>query len=108
MLAVGEAATNAIKHGVNGRGAIYGDRDRIIARVCDSGPGIRSEDVPAAVLTPGYSTKVSLGMGYTLMLELVDTIWMSTGPEGTVVQLEKLVHPSEIPDATLLAALERF
>ena len=36
--------------------------------------GIKPDDLPATILKPGFSTKVSLGMGYTLMLELVGLI----------------------------------
>ena len=34
-------------------------------------------------------------MGYTIMLELADRLWLSTGPEGTILQIEKRVHPEE-------------
>jgi CheY-like chemotaxis protein len=93
VLATGEAVTNAIKHGVEGRCAVYAVTDHVTVRVSDRGPGIRAESLPASVLIPGYSTAVSLGMGHTLMLQLVDRVWLATGPDGTVVQLESWVHP---------------
>jgi DNA-binding response OmpR family regulator/anti-sigma regulatory factor (Ser/Thr protein kinase) len=108
VLAVGEAATNTIKHATEGRCYLFLTADRVIARVSDRGPGIRAEDLPSALLMPGFSTKVSLGMGYTLMLQLVDRLWLSTGTGGTVVQLEKWIHPEEHQNIPLLAALERF
>jgi anti-sigma regulatory factor (Ser/Thr protein kinase) len=107
-LAAGEAATNAIKHGRNGRCALWTAPDRLVARISDEGPGIRPEDLPATLFQPGFSTKVSLGMGYTLMLELVDCMWLSTGPQGTIVQLEKRLHPEEASAELLAALLERF
>ncbi|CAN0233026.1 unnamed protein product, partial [Phaeothamnion confervicola] len=89
MLAVGEAATNVLKHAKDGRGQILLSEDRIIARISDRGEGIQAEDIPASILQPGYSTAVSLGMGYTIMMEMSDCIWLASGPEGTVVQLER-------------------
>ena len=41
----------------------------------------------------GFSTKVSLGMGYKMLLQLCDHVWLSTTPEGTVVQVEKKIAP---------------
>ena len=70
---------------------------------------LRPEDLPASILLPGFSTKVSLGMGYTLMLKLVDRVRLSTGPEGTIVQLEKSFRPAPTDEeALILAVLERF
>jgi DNA-binding response OmpR family regulator/anti-sigma regulatory factor (Ser/Thr protein kinase) len=108
VLAVGEAATNAIKHGAQSACAVFLSGECIQARVSDHGPGIRPEALPDSVLRPGFSTKVSLGMGYTLMMELVDRVWLATGPEGTVVQLDKALHPVKEEDADILAMLERF
>jgi PAS domain S-box-containing protein len=104
VLAVGEAATNAIKHAAQGRCALYRTPDRLLARVSDHGTGVRFEDLPATILQPGFSTKISLGMGYTLILELVDRVWLATEPEGTVVQLEKWIHPEEHPEPPPLSA----
>ncbi|MGQ9697358.1 MAG: PAS domain S-box protein [Armatimonadota bacterium] len=94
-MAAGEAMVNAAKHAVDGRCAVYTAPDRIIARISDRGKGIRAEDLPATILLPGFSTKVSLGMGYTMMLSLADRVWLATGPEGTVVQVEKWVRREE-------------
>lgn len=93
MLAVSEAVANAIKHAKDGRCALYVTPERVIARVSDRGTGIHPENLPATILTPGFSTKVSLGMGYTLMLEVADEMWLTTGPTGTIVQLAKWIHP---------------
>jgi len=94
-IAAGEAMVNASKHGVDGRCAVYVAPGRVIARISDRGKGIRAEDIPATVLLPGFSTKLSFGMGYTLMLELADRVWLATGPDGTVVQVEKRVPDRE-------------
>jgi anti-sigma regulatory factor (Ser/Thr protein kinase) len=75
VLAAGEAVTNALKHAEQGRAVVFLEHDRIMVRVSDAGPGIHPEHLPATVLQPGFSTKVSLGMGYTLMLGLCDRMW---------------------------------
>lgn len=108
LLAAGEAVTNAIKHGVEGCCEVRLARQRLVARIFDRGPGIRPEDLPASILKPGFSTKVSLGMGFSLMLELCDAIWLASSPTGTVVQLEKCLSAEEQEEMMLEALLERF
>lgn len=108
LLATGEAVTNAVKHGINGRCTVRVLDDRIIVQVSDQGPGILPQDLPSTLLVPGFSTKVSLGMGYTMMLEFADQIWLATASTGTVVQLENWIRPEEHPDRSLEAMLDRF
>lgn len=98
IMAVGEAAGNAIKHAGGGQTQVRLGGDRLVVRIVDEGSGIHCEDLPSAILKAGYSTKVSLGLGYSMMLELVDAIWLATGPEGTVVQLEKWLQPQAETD----------
>jgi hypothetical protein len=43
-------------------------------------------------------------MGYTIMLEMVDKIWLASSAEGTVVQLERFLVPQE----EKLTLLDRF
>ena len=88
-VAAGEALTNAIKHAQGGEVTLHADGDKILVRVTDHGPGIADLMLPRAVLERGYSTKPSLGMGYTLMLHLTDRIHLCTGPGGTIVILEQ-------------------
>jgi DNA-binding response OmpR family regulator/anti-sigma regulatory factor (Ser/Thr protein kinase) len=108
VLAVGEAATNTIKHATHGRCVAYATPDRLIARVEDQGTGIQPENLAPTILMPGFSTQVSMGMGYTLMLEMADRVWLSTGPEGTLVQIEKWIRTGERPDPQFDATMERF
>jgi PAS domain S-box-containing protein len=108
MLAVGEASTNAVKHATEGSYAIFATDDCIVVRVCDHGAGISTENLPATLLQRGFSTKVSLGMGYTLMLELVDRVQLTTDPQGTIIQLEKYIRPADRPASPLAMAMERF
>ncbi|NLB97884.1 MAG: PAS domain S-box protein [Armatimonadetes bacterium] len=108
LMAAGEAATNAIKHATCSESTIYLAPDRIIVRVSDRGSGIQPEDLPGALLLPGFSTRVSLGMGYTIMLRLADRVWLATSAEGTVVQLEKWIHPEDHQEPALTSALEKM
>jgi len=85
--AVGEALTNAIKH-ANGCRVYAGVRGSFIwVAIADSGPGISSMTLPHATLRRGYSSKASMGMGYSIMMEATDNILLCTGPEGTIIVL---------------------
>lgn len=85
--AIGEAITNAIKHATDCR-VYMGVRDGIAwVGVADSGPGISNIMLPGATLRRGFSSKVSMGMGYSIMMEESDSIMLCTGPEGTIVIL---------------------
>lgn len=87
IMAVGEAVGNVLKHA--GRGRVYtGANDDIVWVVAyDEGPGIESLLLPSAVLRQGFSTKPSMGLGYSIMLQMSDKILLSTGKDGTVVVL---------------------
>lgn len=108
LVLFGEAASNAIKHGVDGRCTVFLVGDRIRVRVTDRGPGIQLERLPATLFESGYSTRVSLGMGYTLMLRLADAVWLATGPDGTVLQVEKAVGGATAEEDLLEALVARF
>jgi hypothetical protein len=62
--------------------------------VTDSGPGISALILPHATLQRGYSTKVSLGLGYSIILEVADKVLLATGPDGTSVVLIKSLRSS--------------
>ncbi len=102
---VGEAATNAIKH-ANGGTVCLGLADGAVwVAVSDCGPGIQRLTLPRALLLRGFSTKRSLGIGYTLILDAADRILLATGRRGTTVVLVKEIQEKphhlrldEIPD----------
>jgi PAS domain S-box-containing protein len=96
MIGVGEAITNAIKHANSGR--VYaGARDGTVwVGVADKGSGISSLILPRATLLRGFSTKPSLGLGYTIMLEVSDHILLKTGERGTMVVLVRDLSEPEI------------
>lgn len=89
MIGVGEAADNALKHGGEGEVFAGADTDRVWVAVADHGPGIESLIFPRAVLQRGFSTKPSLGLGYSIMLQVADQIVLNTGEDGTTVVLVK-------------------
>lgn len=96
IVAAGEAITNAIKHAGGGTTSVHVGGECIWVRVMDHGPGIADLMLPRVVLERGYSTKPSLGMGYTLMLALADRLYLSTGPDGTTVVLEMCCREPEL------------
>lgn len=86
QLCVGEAGTNAIRHAGTATFQAWVADSNVTFRIADSGPGIDFNRIPSA-LTSGYSTGSSLGMGFTLMLELADTLRLATDGHGTILQL---------------------
>lgn len=90
LLSAAEAITNAVKHAGGGRYQVFRKEDLTQVLVADSGPGIDFKILPKATLLGGFSTKASLGVGFSVMLELCDRVLISTHPGGTTVILEKL------------------
>ncbi len=94
---VGEAMNNSIKHA--GSAVVFAGvgTDTVWVGCADHGPGIATITLPSATLRRGYSTKVSMGMGYSIMLEVSDRIVLSTGHEGTTVVLVKSLTQTRKP-----------
>jgi anti-sigma regulatory factor (Ser/Thr protein kinase) len=98
-----EALNNAIKHGQGGTYQVYARGDRLQVAVVDEGPGIDFRTLPRATLMPGYSTAASLGMGFTIMLQLCDRVLLSTRPGRTEIVLE--VKAESERAATVMSAI---
>ena len=109
VLCASEAATNVLKHAgggtmqvgfsripPNGEAAENGVRATMFFE--DEGPGIAADTLPRATLQKGFSTlgKLSLGVGFSILLELVDRISLCPGPPGTRVILEKELHRAPV------------
>jgi anti-sigma regulatory factor (Ser/Thr protein kinase) len=112
VLAVSEALTNVLKHAYGGEYWVARKADCLQIVVRDSGAGIDFHTLPKATLAPGFSTKQSLGMGFTIMLQLTDRLLLATDESGTTLVLEfdllgKEEDPSEAAEeswADLVAA----
>lgn len=89
-LAVGEAVSNVIRHAGEGTAHVWRTDHTVFVRVDDSGGGIAVENLPK-VVSPGWSSEYSLGMGFTLMLEMSDALWLASGPDGTSICIEKSI-----------------
>jgi anti-sigma regulatory factor (Ser/Thr protein kinase)/ligand-binding sensor protein len=85
---VSEALDNALKHGRRGTFQVFARDGYLQVAVTDEGPGIDFRTLPRATLVPGFSTAASLGMGFTIMLQLCARVLLSTRPGHTEVVLE--------------------
>lgn len=94
-LCLSEALANALKHAGGGwwQARQSGDTVRIIVQ--DRGPGIKTSELARATLMQHYSTKNSLGCGFTLMLYYADYLYLNTGPSGTTLALEFGIVPAD-------------
>jgi anti-sigma regulatory factor (Ser/Thr protein kinase) len=103
-----EATTNALKHAGGGELGISVGGGQFRIRVTDHGAGIDTWQLPRATLMRGYSTRSSMGLGFTLMHEMADRLLLSTDREGTTLILEMALQPeSEVDRAlALLKAVE--
>lgn len=100
LAGIGEAMTNAVKHAGSGRVYAGAGVGSAWSAVVDKGPGIAALTVPSATLRRGFSTKTSLGMGYSIILDSSDRVSLATGPEGTTVVMVKDVAQPE-PEVSL-------
>lgn len=92
---VSEAVTNVIKHAGEGQVEVRQGKDSLQVWVEDRGPGIDFSQLPKSTLMKGFSTKPSLGYGYTIMLELLDRVFLCTSPHGTTLVLEMFLKPAQ-------------
>ncbi|MDR3711106.1 MAG: ATP-binding protein [Capsulimonadaceae bacterium] len=87
-----EATTNALKHGAGGKVELYIDGEDVYVLVQDNGSGIAHGDLARATLEKGFSTRVSLGMGFKMMWEMADMLAVCTGEHGTRILLRINEH----------------
>jgi anti-sigma regulatory factor (Ser/Thr protein kinase) len=87
LLVISEALTNILKHAEEGRMILVEDNGIIRVIVEDKGPGFLLKDLPKMTLMAGYSTKKSLGQGFTLMMKMSRQILLSTSSTGSTIIL---------------------
>lgn len=87
VLLISEGITNILKHAKDGRLIITRKDHKLHIIIEDKGPGFPLKILPYAVLSEGYSTKKSLGQGFTLMLKLADQILLKTSSSGSTIVL---------------------
>ena len=84
LVAVNEAATNAIRHAAGvGEVIVWYDGNRLVAEIHDEGAGIDQARQPALPSVEALS-----GRGLWLMHQLVDQVSIVNGPGGALVRLE--------------------
>lgn len=93
-IAVGEAATNAVKYGRNPLGSntvkVTAERHADVLRICisDSGPGFD----PSKVCPPGIGDLCERGRGIMCMSSLMDEVIFHSLSPGTCVEMVKRVR----------------
>lgn len=107
MACVVESAGNAAKHAKTGEAALYRQDGKLLFVVSDSGSGISAMSLPDVALTKGYTTAGTLGMGYKVMVNFADKVYLATGSEGTTVALEMALHADSNQLSPFLAASVR-
>ncbi|HEX5322739.1 MAG TPA: ATP-binding protein [Capsulimonadaceae bacterium] len=98
-----EAAANAINHGNGGEAQAYLEKEELCLVIADHGPGISPANLARATLERGFSTQVSLGMGFVMMLEAADALVLSTSEKGTTVLMRISGNPRISMEENLLA-----
>ncbi|ERN54642.1 ATP-binding protein [Alkalihalophilus marmarensis] len=89
LLVISEGITNIIKHAEEGRVTLYRciEREELYAVIEDKGPGFPLDRLPNMTLFAGYSSKESLGQGFTLMTKMTKRVLLYTSPIGSTIIL---------------------
>jgi anti-sigma regulatory factor (Ser/Thr protein kinase) len=88
LLAVSEATTNLVKHATEGEISLFFKNNVFQVLITDKGSGIPLHELPKTILVSGYSSKRSLGKGFSLMSTLSERVAVYTSSEGTKILLE--------------------
>jgi anti-sigma regulatory factor (Ser/Thr protein kinase) len=99
VLCVGEATGNSLKHDSGGRASLHKIPEALVFVMSDHGTGIDALALPQIALTKGYTTAISLGMGYKTMISIADAVYLATGPLGTTVAIQVGLHRITEPPA---------
>ncbi|WP_425805198.1 ATP-binding protein [Desulfitobacterium sp. Sab5] len=89
ILCVSEATTNVIKHAFYGHLEIRKlDNSYLRIFISDSGPGMDLQKLPNFLLLQGFSTKDSMGVGFTLMFKYAEKVYLAPWSHGTILALD--------------------
>lgn len=88
LLAANEGITNTLKHAGGGLYGVRRTAGMLQVVITDNGPGIDFQTLPRATLIAGYSTKTSLGLGFTIMFDAAERVLLATQHGLTTVVLE--------------------
>jgi anti-sigma regulatory factor (Ser/Thr protein kinase) len=103
-VSLSEIMTNALKHASGGTVSMHHVNNTLFALVADHGPGIAVLNLPEVALRQGYTTAISLGMGYKALLAIADRVYLATSPDGTTVGVQMALqapkHPAAFPIIT--------
>jgi serine/threonine-protein kinase RsbW len=101
-LAVGEAASNAVRHGCSGNEEMKvsvqcsTDGETVVVEISDPGPGFDPAEVP----TPVAGELREGGMGIHFMRLTMDGVSYRFDEHGTTVRLLKKLRPGDAPTPT--------
>lgn len=89
LLVLSEAITNTIKHAEEGKMTLVESEQNSEIRfvIEDRGPGFCLQELPKTTLLEGYSTKKSMGQGFTLMMKMAKQVLLCTSPKGSTIIL---------------------
>lgn len=89
LLVLSEAITNTIKHAEEGKMTVIDDEpsNEIRFVIEDKGPGFPLDELPKKTLLAGYSTKKSMGQGFTLMMKMTKQISLFSSSTGSIIIL---------------------
>jgi anti-sigma regulatory factor (Ser/Thr protein kinase) len=88
VLVISEGITNILKHAEEGKLSIVQNGREVYVIIEDRGPGFDLKLLPNTTLMAGYSTKKSLGQGFTLMMKMAEQVVLATNSEGSAVILK--------------------
>lgn len=89
LLVLSEAITNTIKHAEEGKMTLIEnvEKNEIRFVIEDKGPGFLLSDLPQMTLLAGYSTKKSMGQGFTLIMKMAKHVALYTSQTGSTIIL---------------------
>lgn len=91
VLAISEGATNILKHAETGKLIVITCDGVLKLVLSDSGSGMPYDKIPYMVFFTGFSTKISLGFGFSIMYQCADRLILQTSGTGTRIILEKAI-----------------